>query len=153
MPRPPNIDAQLAKLEARFAREKKRLMLKKSGPLLQRQRALRSELTQVERELARLGVGGAPRLGRPPAGESAAPRETGGVKRRRRLNKEAKMKLAQAIYDQVRSKKGTRYRAGELNNLADGLPVPQLIGLWNKANKQTQISSEGKRSKMRYFVD
>lgn len=74
------------------------------------------------------------------------PKEAG--KRAKRKSKEEKLQIATIMYGAMTE--GTKYPARELEKSADGVPVPQLVAIWNKANKDKKISMSGNRSTRRY---
>lgn len=78
---------------------------------------------------------------------------TGGTGKRRRRSHEDKLALAAAVHAILKTKPKERFKPSDLKAAADGIPLPDLMDLWNSSHaKGEHIQQEGEKTLSRYFV-
>lgn len=75
----------------------------------------------------------------------------GGGKRRQRKSKEEKAQIAALLYGVLKDAKEP-LASGALENVAAGLPVRDLVKIWNHDNASKKITVTGAKASTRYSV-
>jgi predicted acyl esterase len=142
------IEEQEREAFAEFERKQKEKREKALADIIEPLRKRRNEAAQqvndLNSEIADLDKQIGSLTGQKPARQSSG-------KRRRRMTDDDKLKIARLMFGNL--EKGKRYSAGDLGKATDGVPVREIVRVWNDANPKQKIQKEGNKATTRYFKE